>query len=101
EDRRAAVAVDRLVFLLAAPQDLAPQVQAGGSRGAEVDVEALAGHDRRRAGMAVLGMRLRRVRPLLEDLDVPLLLALLRVEAQRPQRLAALHGHCRRQVDLA
>src|SRR5262249_27818095 len=61
QDRRAAVAVDRLgIPLVVLPHHLAAQVQARRPHVAEVDVEPLTADQRRRAGVAVFLMDARR-----------------------------------------
>src|SRR5262249_2990144 len=101
EGGRAAAAVDGDEALDVAPEDLAGQVEAGRALVAEVDEEPVAAHQRRRAGVAVLGVDARGGGARAEDLPVPEGLAGAGVQAEGAQRLAAAGGDGGGQVDAA
>ena len=108
DDWRAAVAVPRLVTerLIRPGLGSVLEVQAGRPHVSEVDVNFIAFHDRRRAGVAVLLVNVRCLgRVLLEVLHIPDEAAGLRVQALGAQRLAGLEqivalGNGRGEVDL-
>src|SRR5439155_3570617 len=92
EDRRAAVAVNRLVMDIAVrPDQCAFPLQACGALVSEVDIEPLTVRQGSRAGVAVLAVDARRLRPVLsKDLSVPDGLSCLGIEAKSTQGLIAL-----------
>src|SRR5262249_7096793 len=90
-DGRAAVAVDGGVTEGGVrPQDLAFEVETGGTLMAEVDEDLVAIDDGRGAGVAVLGVDARGAAAVLtEGLDVPQDLAVFGVEAKDAERAVA------------
>src|SRR5271166_3382149 len=94
--------MDRRIFEIAlGPDDLAIQIECCGTDVAEVNVKPFPIGDRRRAGMAVLGMDSRGLAILDEYLLGPVDLAGPGVDAKGLQRIASLLLDRRSQIDLA